>query len=130
MKQKTTSILGGGALLLSCFLLSQAQEAPPRIEEAGQAVVEHADCSFFASRDKLNKRGAGHAQGDQLGEITGQVTRKRSAVPAARMQSFEHPSKSGTIDKYLFLDMQANNVAPADKTSDFQFIRRVTLDLT
>jgi len=135
MKQRTTLILGGASVLLSGFLYSRAQEAPARIEEAGQAVVEHADCSFFANRDKLNKRGSVHAQSvhaqeDQLSEITRQVTKKRSSAPAARIQSFEDPSKFGTIDKYLFLDMQANNVAPAGKTSDFEFIRRVTLDLT
>jgi hypothetical protein len=132
MKQRTISLLGAsGALILSGLLLSRAQEEPPRVEEPGQAVVEHSDCSFFANRDKLNKNGSGNSQGQALSEITQQVTKQRSSVSGARgAQSFADPSKFGTIDKYLFLDMQENGVAPADKTNDFEFIRRVTLDLT
>ena len=34
------------------------------------------------------------------------------------------------IDQYILADLQANNVTPADKTNDWEFIRRVTLDLT
>ena len=45
-------------------------------------------------------------------------------------QSFAEPDQLATIDKYLFADMQAQGVTPADKTTDFEFIRRVTLDLT
>jgi hypothetical protein len=129
MKQKTISILGGaGALLLSGFLLSRAQDVTPLMEEPGQAVVDHPECSFFVNRDKPDKSSGYSA--DPLSVITQQVSKQRSAVSVARIKSFADPSKFGTIDKYLLADMQANGVAPADKTSDFEFIRRVTLDLT
>ncbi len=39
-------------------------------------------------------------------------------------------SKAGLIDKYLFAAMQSAGVQPADTTTDWEFIRRVTLDLT
>src|SRR5258708_38737529 len=53
-----------------------------------------------------------------------------SAPSRSAVKSFQDPSNLATIDKYLFADMQANGVTPADKTNDFEFIRRVTLDLT
>jgi hypothetical protein len=36
----------------------------------------------------------------------------------------------GLIDSYLFADMQGQGVTPAGLTTDWEFIRRVTLDLT
>src|SRR5262249_51969234 len=36
----------------------------------------------------------------------------------------------GTIDKYIFDAIKAAGVTPAPKTTDFEFIRRATLDLT
>ena len=37
---------------------------------------------------------------------------------------------AGSIDALLFADMQAKGVVPAARTTDWEFIRRVTLDLT
>src|SRR6188474_3456501 len=108
MKAKIISILGGaGAMLASGFLLSHAQEVSPPVEESGAAVVEHADCSFFQSRDRLNKRGAsaGFVHEGQLSDTTRQVSKQRSAVASVRIPSFENPDKLGTIDKYLLTDM-------------------------
>lgn len=39
-------------------------------------------------------------------------------------------SNAGMIDQYLFTAMQAAGVQPAQTTTDWEFIRRVTLDLT
>jgi hypothetical protein len=39
-------------------------------------------------------------------------------------------SKAGMIDQYLFSAMQSAGVQPADTTTDWEFVRRVTLDLT
>ncbi len=36
----------------------------------------------------------------------------------------------GPIDSYIFADFQAKGITPAAKTTDWEFIRRVTLDLT
>ena len=36
----------------------------------------------------------------------------------------------GMIDQYLFTAMQDAGVQPADPTTDWEFIRRATLDLT
>src|SRR5262249_42766580 len=46
-----------------------------------------------------------------------------------RTGSEVRPSEN-TIDKYIFQALSEAGVAPAPSTTDFEFIRRVTLDLT
>ena len=50
--------------------------------------------------------------------------------PMASVATALQLADMGTIDRYLFGAMQSANVAPAAPTNDFEFIRRVTLDLT
>jgi len=46
-------------------------------------------------------------------------------------RTFGRPSsRTNLIDKNIFQVLQQQGVTPADKTNDFEFIRRVTLDLT
>ena len=73
------------------------------------------------------------ASGRQYGrsELTSQVVKLLSLSSSApALKSFAARNALGTIDKYLFADMKAQGVTPADKTTDFEFARRVTLDLT
>src|SRR5437762_2100256 len=128
------SILGVTAsLLFSAILPAQAQE-PALVEQPGETAVAHADCSFFVQRDKFQSIGRNAVSRNRLSGLTEQITAmlgtKSSAADRAAIKSFQDPSKLATIDKYLFADMQANGVSPADKTDDYNFIRRVTLDLT
>ena len=55
-----------------------------------------------------------------------------SAMPSApggsRTDTLQHTGNN--IDKYLFQAMADAGVAPAPPTTDFEFVRRVTLDLT
>src|SRR5436190_1038567 len=37
---------------------------------------------------------------------------------------------SGSIDSFIFADFQKNGIKPAPSTNDWEFVRRVTLDLT
>ena len=126
MKKRTISLASAGALMLSGLV---AQETPaPTSEQQATAVVEHPECSFFIQRDKFQTAGLNR---NRLSGLTQQVTKMLSSAPSRRAEkSFQDPSNLATIDKYLFADMQANGVTPADKTNDFEFIRRVTLDLT
>jgi Protein of unknown function (DUF1553)/Protein of unknown function (DUF1549) len=137
MKQNKISALCGGALLLAGFLVSPAQEvnepSPPEPPETGAAVVEHPECSYFLHRDKFKSVLPGSATGQQYGRsaLTEQVMKLMSAAPSAQSaRSAAVADSAGTIDKYLFAEMQAQGVTPADKTTDLEFIRRVTLDLT
>src|SRR5262249_50901585 len=63
--------------------------------------------------------------------LTEAVTRNLGYVPGgSRTYSFDQQHAAGSIDSYIFGDLQANNITPAPKTTDWEFIRRVTLDLT
>ena len=51
-----------------------------------------------------------------------------SAPGGSRTDTLQHTGNN--IDKYLFQAMSDAGVAPAPPTTDFEFVRRVTLDLT
>src|SRR5437899_13013800 len=127
MKRQLISILySAAAFLVPGIVQSQTQDDPP------SAVVEHPDCSYFTRREKYTPPGGGFG-GNQyrLSALTQQVTGMMSAAPRVTdAKSFADPTKLATIDKYLLQDMQAHGVTPAAKTNDYEFIRRVTLDLT
>jgi hypothetical protein len=55
----------------------------------------------------------------------------RNFVPGgSRTGSQQALDKLGTIDKHIYGTLQASGVAPAEPASDYEFLRRVTLDLT
>ncbi|HJT87617.1 MAG TPA: DUF1549 domain-containing protein [Bryobacteraceae bacterium] len=67
----------------------------------------------------------------RLGLMTDQVARMLSYVPGGSpTYSFEQTHAAGSIDAYIFADLQKNQITPAPPTTDWEFIRRVTLDLT
>ena len=134
-QNKAIALFGAGTILFSGLLLSRAQEVAgdPSDDEKAGAVVDHPECAYFVRLDKFPRAVADSRSGAQYsrGALTDQVVRLMSFVPSgSRLKSFEEEDKFGTIDKNLFADMQAHGVTPADKTNDFEFIRRVTLDLT
>lgn len=86
-------------------------------------VVQHGDCTFFTPQHREGSR-------EQQSAATEHVTRYLASTAAEpRSVSFQQ-TNLGLIDRYLYQDMQANRVRPAAKTTDYEFIRRVTLDLT
>ncbi len=120
---------------------SRAQEPVPQSRTEKQTAVnaeedalpvEHAECSFFgASRERFLPRIHPKAE-----SVPGRLTRQFGTLAARLNTNREKPfaaASSGNgnlIDKYIFADLQANNITPAGKTTDYEFIRRVTLDLT
>ena len=48
----------------------------------------------------------------------------------SRTYTFDQQHAAGSIDSYIFADFQKNSITPAPRTTDWEFIRRVTLDLT
>src|SRR6185503_18307439 len=59
---------------------------------------------------------------------TASLTAMPSAPGGSRTATLQHTTNN--IDKYLFQAMSDARVTPAPATTDFEFIRRVTLDLT
>ncbi len=103
-----------------------------------QLPVEHADCSFFGpQRDHflagaLKRKGTRTTSGRSLSALTQQVTRLRPMmVPGgSATNTYNQQNAAGSIDAYIWQDFAANGITPAPMTTDWEFIRRVTLDLT
>ena len=110
-----------------------AQEPAPPSGSEEQLTTEHAECSFFgATRDRFLLRINNRAE-----SIPGRLTRQFMAsamhlITTARQKPFAEATGVGgnLIDRYIRADLEAHNITPADKTTDYEFIRRVTLDLT
>ncbi|MDE3165300.1 MAG: DUF1549 domain-containing protein, partial [Acidobacteriota bacterium] len=80
--------------------------------------------------DALRRGGA--APGPHtLTRLTEGVTAMLGYVPGgSRTYNFDQQHAAGSIDSYIFADLQKNGIQPAPRTTDWEFIRRVTLDLT
>jgi hypothetical protein len=130
-------LLAGGipVVLSTALLIAQTQDSRSA-SDPEEIAVNHADCPFFGPQreryvtDALRKTG-GYRDPHRLTTLTDAVTRNLGYVPGgSRTYSFDQQHVAGSIDSYIFGDLQANNIAPAPKTTDWEFIRRVTLDLT
>ncbi len=117
-------------LVCSGFLALSAQDAV-------QLPVAHGECTYFGPQRetyvKLALRAMGRPGGsDQmLGRLTEQVTRALAYVPpGSPTYTFDQSQSAGSIDSYIWADFKANGITPAPATTDWEFIRRVTLDLT
>jgi hypothetical protein len=116
--------------IFSGVLLIRAQDAatgtPP------------SDCPYFGTQREAYVTQALRAAGARrptrrpsLSSLTEQVALHAAGIPGA---SGTHDANKtypdGSIDSYIFADLRKNNITPAPATTDFEFIRRVTLDLT
>lgn len=121
--------------------------AEGEVHEAG----ENPDCVYFGSqhekisavglRESLRRRlreRDDSGRGRQLGSLTAQVASKLPPEPpSAEIKfPFEPPYGNPTtnytnlIDRHIFTALKDAGVPPAKPTNDYEFIRRVTLDLT
>jgi hypothetical protein len=113
-------------LIFSGFLVARAQDELP---------VSHPECSFFGpQRDRFIperlRRPVEQNDTHPLSAVTGQVTAMRAFVPGGPTHPHRQQHPAGSIDAFIFADFHANNIPPAPPTTDWEFIRRVTLDLT
>jgi hypothetical protein len=103
--------------------------------ESAQFTMDHSECTFFgAERERLHNF---RLRSESVpGGITRQFYRARSVSSSstltARSIAFVDAQAGGgnLVDKFILQDLQANNITPARKTTDHEFIRRAALDLT
>ena len=123
-------------LLPSGAVVSRAQVAVP---DEPQYLVEHPECSLFGPQREsfLAARKENYRLSMLTGRVAGMLPATNSGgrppLASVRMGAKDDTQanqSSNLIDQYLFQAMQDAGVAPADMTNDFEFIRRVTLDLT
>ena len=118
-----TLLSGSGTVIL----LSQEPE--------DELQTPHAECALFGPKreqfiDMNRMRRDRSPWATQTVQVVNFMSSKRGdRYPAAAAASFPDLAQAGTIDSQLFKAMQENNVIPAGKTNDYEFIRRVTYDL-
>lgn len=134
MNKRRLACTLSGVLILTAsgLMLSRADDS----DLGDQLPVAHGECTAFGSgreaimQSALGARGSRHNLTRNTDAVM-QAMAPDGASAAPRAKSFDQASaKLGTIDTYLIADMQAAGVQPAPMTTDWEFIRRVTLDLT
>ncbi|MGH9657496.1 MAG: DUF1549 domain-containing protein [Bryobacteraceae bacterium] len=118
------------ALVVSGFVLSQAQEVEPPDAEK---LADHSECTMFGeTREKFLNRRRDAETGYGLGELTSQVASRLTFVPGgSRTHNLDTGGGANNlVDQHIFAALEASGVTPAARTTDWEFIRRVTLDLT
>ena len=143
---------GAGLFITAAgFMLAKPQDPSPETPvevstdtSAAELPVSDPSCTFFGpNRDKFNgsrrlieKARLTATVADQL-PVASDVMAAFAANAASAMPSAPGGSRTDTlqhsannIDKYLFQAMSDAGVAPAPPTTDYEFVRRITLDLT
>jgi len=129
--------VGGFSVLISSGLLAGRAQDQSTSVEADQLPVAHGECTYFGpEREKYVKlalRAMGNPNGYDhfLSALTEQVTHALGYVPpGSPTYTYDQSQSTGSIDSYIWADFQAQGITPAPATTDWEFIRRVTLDLT
>jgi hypothetical protein len=120
---------------VSGWAVLRAQQA-----DHSKGVVPHAECTFFgADREKyIAAIKKDHRLSRQTEQVTGLIVAaagpRSASMPAVRggtgTGNAQELANGGMIDQYIFQAIAQAGVQPADVTNDYEFIRRVTLDLT
>jgi len=131
---RLSSLCGfGGFAVLACSGLLLGQTSRDLVPDSNQLTVSHPECDYFGSQREryanasLRASGAG-ANTHPLAALTARVTSMIATAPGRTR--FGQTNSPGSIDSYIQADFAANNITPAPLTTDWEFIRRVTLDLT
>lgn len=111
------------ALPLGLSLLPAGTEADP---------AAHVQCRFLGpDRERfLEASPFFSASGRRWSATTEWVSARRPKSAAAAAAPLRRRDELGPIDRHLFEAMERAGVRPAPRSDDFEFIRRVTLDLT
>jgi hypothetical protein len=126
----------GLSLTLFFAAIAVAQETGPGIPDF---VVEHAECVFFGPKHdqyaaKALNSGGPTAHQARITALTSAVAAGLApAPPGSRTDTFQKQQQqvqAGSIDSFIFSALSTAGVQAAPLTTDYEFIRRVTLDLT
>lgn len=125
-------------LFLAAGLLPIRPQEPVQNQRAeGASTTDHSDCLMFGPQRERYANQALHAL--RLGQLTNQVSAIRmatmSATPAVSVPGGSRTSSADTtsanlIDGYIFPALKAQGVTPARMTNDYEFVRRIYLDMT
>ena len=100
--------------------------------------VEHPECTLFGPKydqyvaKAVNPGGPSPHQAE-VSALTSAVAALLPPIPGSRTDTYQkqnQAAQAGSIDDFIFSALTAAGVQPAPMTTDYEFIRRVTLDLT
>ena len=138
MNRKLFATLAAGAVVLvvgGLTVLAQEPESLPDVTGIAPA-GDGTECTYFgAQRERFMPRlraGEGTSAG-RLTRMYGTAGGFRTSS-VNRAQAFTAAAAGSTstnlIDQNIFAALQSKGITPAAKTDDYEFIRRVSLDLT
>lgn len=140
------SVAAAAGLLIATagMLVLRAQDDADSLEATEMSVADPI-CTFFGpDHDEFvaalrDTHAASHLTEDIVGKLgtnSKVMTEQNNAMaglPSApggsRTDALQNPAV-GNIDKYIFQTLAEQKIAPAPPTNDYEFVRRVTLDLT
>jgi hypothetical protein len=130
------TLFAGISLALSSGIMMAQTEERTAPSDPDVSALNHTDCPFFGPErerfvtDAL-RRTRGTPEPRRLSRMTEGVSAMLGFIPGgSRSYNFDQQHKAGSIDSYIFDDLKKNGITPAPRTTDWEFIRRVTLDLT
>jgi hypothetical protein len=131
-------LVAGAVVSASLYVATSKAKADDDVSgDAGSVLPQHAECAFFGPMREHYMQAV--LKKARLAEsATSALTRQVTALlPSPKFMpggSHGHDgsvSTTGdTIDAYVFADLQSKGITPAESTNDFEFMRRVSLDLT
>jgi hypothetical protein len=95
-----------------------------------QPVPAHPECAFFGPERNRFLEAGRPGTNHQLSSLTEDAVRRAGYSVSSRGPEASPSYAADSIDAYIFADLDANGIKPAPLTTDWEFIRRVTLDLT
>jgi hypothetical protein len=128
-------------LLGIAFYVDTARVEAAEAEQTGEQPklgIEHSECSFFGPlRERymaavLGKVRAGRGE-SQIGRLTRAVASRLPQSQSGGAHGLRRSTAgidADSIDAYVLADLADRGITPAEPTNDFEFIRRVTVDLT
>ena len=133
-------IVAGAMICTSFYVTTPKVKAADDVTPGQQAIlpVQHAECAFFGPKREqymqliLGNKARGGRGESPAGALTRQVTAKLGDfMPGGSRSHDGSVSTTGdTIDAYVMAQLQTLGITPAESTNDYEFIRRVTIDLT
>jgi hypothetical protein len=115
-----------GAGISGVAMLHAQTEEPP-------VNADHAECVYFGPRRahfQENMLGASRRPRGAYSRQTQQVVNRLGNGGRAAAQASRGVESGNLIDRHIFGVLEERGIQPAARTSDYEFIRRVTLDLT
>lgn len=133
MKRRGYAVLASAGVFISGLM-------PVRGQSEETVNADHAECSYFGSKRAqfvepmlAAARRTRSSFSDETESVVARLGGRdviRAFTPGAGFNPAAMQNSGNLIDKHIFGVLQAKGIAPAARANDYEFVRRVSLDLT